>query len=203
MASKDKEKAKAKEKEQAVVVETAANEGAAAPQQEQEPVKKAEEAESFTLTKSEFEQVQQRMEQLKKDKDETVALLQRNQADFDNFRRRNAQVRHDSFEDGKRETVTALLPVLDDFDRVLENAGTAEDGWLDGVKLVRRKLWESLEKLGLAQIEAEGAFDANLHNAVMAEEAEGKESGTILAVLQKGYRMGDKIIRHSMVKVAK
>ena len=203
MASKDKEKAKAKEKEQAAVVETAANEGAAAPQQEREPVNKAEEAESFTLTKSEFEQVQQRMEQLKKDKDETVALLQRNQADFDNFRRRNAQVRHDSFEDGKRETVTALLPVLDDFDRVLENAGTAEDGWLDGVKLVRRKLWESLEKLGLAQIEAEGAFDANLHNAVMAEEAEGKESGTILAVLQKGYRMGDKIIRHSMVKVAK
>ena len=65
-----------------------------------------------------------------------------------------------------------------------------------------KKITDELKKLGLSEIEAEGKFDPNLHNAVLSEAAEGVESETILAVLQKGYKMGDKILRHSMVKVS-
>lgn len=162
---------------------------------------KEPETETYTLTKEEFEQVQERIAQLQKDKDETVALLQRNQADFENFRRRNAQVRKDSYDEGKRDCITQLLTVMDDFDRVVE-AGTGEPAWLEGAKLVQKKLHATLEKLGLEAIDATGKFDANLHNAVMSEKAEGQEAGTILCVLQKGYRIGDRIIRYAMVKVA-
>ena len=81
-------------------------------------------------------------------------------------------------------------------------ADKADEAWVEGVKLVYRKFTEELKKLGLTEIEAEGKFDPNLHNAVLSEAAEGVESETILAVLQKGYKMGDKILRHSMVKVS-
>ena len=68
--------------------------------------------------------------------------------------------------------------------------------------LVQRQLMDTLGKLGLSEIDATGAFDPNFHEAVMQEKAEGRQSGEILAVFQKGYRVGDKIVRHSMVKVA-
>ena len=93
--------------------------------------------------------------------------------------------------------------MLDNFDRALENSENVDPGWVDGVKLVHKQLLDILQKNGLEEIPAEGAFNADLHNAVMQEEAEGTESGTILAVFQKGYKVKDRIIRHSMVKVAK
>ena len=107
-----------------------------------------------------------------------------------------------SYENGKRDAVSELLPSLDDFERIVSNADKADDAWVEGVKLVYRKFTDELKKLGLAEIEAEGKFDPNLHNAVLSEAADGVESETILAVLQKGYKMGDKILRHSMVKVS-
>ena len=146
--------------------------------------------------------MQEHIQTLQKQKDETVALLQRNQADFDNFRRRNASVRADSLEEGKRECIKALLPALDNFDRALQAEGAGDESWREGVRLVHRQLMDSLQKLGLSEIEAEGKFDPNVHEAVMQEKAEGRESGDILAVLQKGYRVGERIVRHSMVKVA-
>lgn len=186
----------AKKKQEEPLIEQEQQADAEAPAIEPEA-----EAESYTLSKEEFVKVQAHIEQLQKERDETVVLLQRNQADFDNFRRRNAQVRKDSYEDGKRDCVAQLLSVLDDFDRVVDSSD-GEAAWLDGVKLVQKKLRQTLEKLGLEEVDASGMFDANLHNAVMSEKAEGKEPGTILAVLQKGYRMGDRIIRYAMVKVA-
>lgn len=161
----------------------------------------AEEPETFVLTAEEFHAVQARISDLTREKDETVALLQRNQADFENFRRRNAQVRRDGYEEGKKDCIAELLAVMDDFDRVIES-GTGDGSLLEGVKLIHKKLHATMEKLGLTEIDTSGAFDANLHNAVMSEKEEGKESGTILAVLQKGYRLGDRIIRYAMVKVA-
>ena len=154
-----------------------------------------------TLTQEEMDQVKKHIEELQKQLDETVALLQRNQADFDNYRRRNATVRADSYEEGKRDAITALLPILDDFDRVAESE-TKDEAWADGVKLVHRKLTETLQKQGLTEVETDGPFDPNLHNAVMMEAAVGAEKGTILQVFQKGYRVKDKIVRHSMVKVS-
>lgn len=208
MSKNKKEKQPAVETAEAVEAGMAAEEAAAADTQAeaasdgQSEAASQPEPESYTLTAEEFKTVQEHIQTLQKQKDETVALLQRNQADFDNFRRRNASVRADSLEEGKRECIKALLPALDNFDRALQAEGAGDESWREGVRLVHRQLMDSLQKLGLSEIEAEGKFDPNVHEAVMQEKAEGRESGDILAVLQKGYRVGEKIVRHSMVKVA-
>ena len=208
MSKNKKEKQPAVETAEAVKADMAAEEAAAADTQAeaasdgQAEAASQPEPESYTLTAEEFKTVQEHIQTLQKQKDETVALLQRNQADFDNFRRRNASVRADSLEEGKRECIKALLPALDNFDRALQAEGAGDESWREGVRLVHRQLMDSLQKLGLSEIEAEGKFDPNVHEAVMQEKAEGRESGDILAVLQKGYRVGEKIVRHSMVKVA-
>ena len=135
---------------------------------------------------------------------DNAALLQRLQADFDNYRRRNASIAADSLDEGERNLIKALLPVLDNFDRAL--AAVPEDektAWVDGMKLVSKQLYETLYKAGLEEIQAEGQFDPELHDAVMQEENEDKESGEIIDVFQKGYKVKNRIIRHSMVKVAK
>ena len=157
--------------------------------------------ETVTMTQEELETVKAHIDELQKKLDDTIALLQRNQADFDNFRKRNASVRADSYDEGKRDCIKSLLPVLDDFDRVAES-DSAADGWADGVKLVHKKLADILKKEGLEEIPSDGAFDPNLHNAVMTEAVEGMESGNIVQTFQKGYQVKDKIIRHSMVKVS-
>ena len=161
-----------------------------------------EEQKTYTLTAEEFETAKAHIASLQKEKEETVALLQRNQADFDNYRRRNASIRADSYEEGKRDVIKQLLPVLDNFDRALANESQGDENWREGIQLVHKQLLEILTKQGLSEIPAEDKFDPALHDAVMQEQVEGKESGTILMVLQKGYRVGDKIIRHTMVKVA-
>ena len=159
--------------------------------------------ENVTLTREEFVEVKNRIDALQKEKDECVAMAQRLQADFDNYRKRNAAIRADSLEEGTRELIRSLLPVLDNFDRALENCENVDPGWVDGIKLVHKQLTGILQKNGLEEIPAEGAFNADLHEAVMQEEAEGRESGAILAVFQKGYKVKDRVVRHSMVKVAK
>ena len=91
--------------------------------------------------------------------------------------------------------------MLDDFDRVAQSDASAE-GWADGVRLVHKKLADILKKEGLTEIPSDGAFDPELHNAVMTEAVEGLESGNIVQTFQKGYKVKDKIVRHSMVKVS-
>ena len=161
-----------------------------------------EATEAQPVENEELKKLREELDKKQQELDETIRLLQRNQADFENYRRRNNSVRAESYENGKRDAVSELLPSLDDFDRIILNADKADEAWVEGVKLVYRKFTEELKKLGLTEIEAEGKFDPNLHNAVLSEAAEGVESETILAVLQKGYKMGDKILRHSMVKVS-
>lgn len=167
-----------------------------------EDAKEQSDAKTYTLTAEEFETAKTHIATLQKEKEDTIALLQRNQADFDNYRRRNASIRADSYEEGKRDCIKALLPVLDNFDRAMATESAGDEGWRSGIQMVHKQLLDLLQKQGLCEVEADGKFDPNLHEAVMQEAAEGKESGTILMVLQKGYRVGDKIIRHSMVKVA-
>lgn len=159
------------------------------------------EPETYTLTAEEFRAARTHIETLQKEKDETVALLQRVQADFDNFRRRNAMVRAESLDEGKRECIRDLLPVLDNFDRAMEHAGACDESWREGIVLVQRQFRDTLAKLGLEEIPADGAFDPNLHEAIAREKVEGRGGGEVLQVLQKGYRVGERILRHSMVKV--
>lgn len=182
--------------EQRIAAEGAANAaGARADEQSAPP-------ETYTLTAEEFSKVQQHIADLQKEKDGTVALLQRTMADFDNFRKRNASVRKDSFDEGVRTAVSELLPMLDNFSVALQMGADAPESWRSGVEMVYRQFGAALEKLGVAEVDASGKFDPRLHNAVMREKAEGREEGDILEVLQKGYRMGETILRHSIVKVA-
>lgn len=162
----------------------------------------ASEQDSYTLTAEEFEAAKAHIEAITKEKDETVVLLQRIQADFDNFRRRNASIRLDSYEEGKRDTVKELLPALDNLERALESIPAENASLREGILMVHRQMLESLKKLGLEEVESDCIFDPTKHEAVMREKVDGKESGEIVVVFQKGYRMGGRIIRHCMVKVA-
>lgn len=205
MAKKDKDKGIDIPETAPVTEENAQSEAAQqdeAPFQQAAAAEDAGEAASYTLTAEEFKTVQDHIAALQKEKDEAVAMLQRNQADFDNYRKRNASARADGYSEGLRAAVTALLPMLDNFSLAMQSGDAADEAWRDGVKLVFRQFAETLAKLGVTEIDTAGKFDPKLHNAVMQEKVKGKETGDILAVLQKGYRMGDFIIRHSMVKVA-
>ncbi len=134
--------------------------------------------------------------------EEYLNLAQRVQADFDNFRRRNSAVRAEAYEEGKRDTVEKLLPVLDNIERALASAGEEESPLKSGVELVHRGLWETLQKLGVEVIDRAGeVFDPELENAVLQGTEDEGEPGTVCLVLQKGYRVGPRVIRHAMVKV--
>lgn len=162
----------------------------------------AAEQESYTLTAEEFAAAKAHIEAITKEKDETVNLLQRIQADFDNFRRRNASIRLDSYEEGKRDTVKELLPALDNLERALDAIPPEQASLREGILMVQRQMLDSLKKLGLEEVESDCIFDPAKHEAVMREKVDGKESGEIVVVFQKGYRMGGRILRHCMVKVA-
>lgn len=169
---------------------------------EQADAQKSSQPESYTLTREEFNQAREHIQKLEKEKTDMVELLQRNQADFDNYRRRNAQIRSDSFDEGKRDAISALLPILDDFDRMLANTDNADKAFVEGVRLIHSKLCEALAKQGLEEISSKGSFDPAIHNAVMVEQAEGTQSGQVLEVFMKGYKIKDRVIRAAMVKVS-
>ena len=133
--------------------------------------------------------------------EEYLNLAQRVQADFENYRRRTKATRAEAFEDGAREFIKQLLPVVDNLERAISQE-SSDESLLTGVKLVYKQLMEALEKRGVTVIDRAGeTFDPNLENAVMQGTAEEGEPGTVCAVLQKGYKMGDFVLRHAMVKV--
>jgi molecular chaperone GrpE len=99
--------------------------------------------------------------------------------------------------------VKELLPVLDDLERALEAAERHEEAALvDGVKLVEQALRAALEKEGLVEIETDGTFDPHVHEAMLAQERDGAEPGSVLEVVRRGYRLGDKVVRPARVIVA-
>ncbi|MFH1879615.1 MAG: nucleotide exchange factor GrpE [Bacillota bacterium] len=135
--------------------------------------------------------------------DEYLNMAQRIQADFENYRRRNQNVRGEAFEDGAKSILLLLLPVLDNMERAMEAARASEDKALkEGMEMVSRQLLEVFEKRGVKPICRLGEkFDPNLENAIQNGTAGDGEAGTVCEVLQKGYRMGDSVLRHAMVKV--
>ena len=133
--------------------------------------------------------------------EEYLSLAQRVQADFDNFRKRNKAARAEAYEDGAREFIKNLLPVVDNLERAIAQE-SADESLLTGVKLVYKQLMEALEKRGVTVIDRPGEpFDPALENAVMQGTAQEGEPGCVCAVLQKGYKMGEYVLRHAMVKV--
>jgi len=126
-------------------------------------------------------------------------------ADLSNYRKRAEKEQAEFTQLANAVLIAKLLPVLDDFDRAFQ---TVPDNlltftWVDGVHLIGRKMQYILEQEGVSAIKAEGEkFDPNLHEAVMEEESD-KEEGTIIAELQKGYKLKERVLRPALVKVAK
>ncbi|MBA3375377.1 MAG: nucleotide exchange factor GrpE [Actinobacteria bacterium] len=136
-------------------------------------------------------------------RDEYLDLLQRTKADFENYRKRAARDQERLIAHAHERLVRELLPVLDDLERTLEAAERHEEAALvDGVRLVERSLRKALEKEGLREIDTEGRFDPHVHEAVLAKPAGDAEQGEVLEVMQRGYRLGDKVVRPARVIVA-
>jgi molecular chaperone GrpE len=140
-----------------------------------------------------------------KARDEWQDKYLRAAAEFSNAKRR-AELRADNQIWSAQERILAsILPVLDDLERAFDNVSEdeQESPWVEGFVLIQRKLMGVLERQGVSTIEAEGEpFDPNLHQAVIVEPAEDVEPDTVVSVLQKGYMLGDRVLRPSMVKVA-
>ncbi len=156
-------------------------------------VKKEEKKQKKKYDKKSFEQ-------LEAQRDEYLQALQRERADFENFRKRNQMAVSKALSEGKADAVEQMIPVCDNLERAIASA--EEDSSLkQGIEMILRQLTDIFEKLGIEEIAAE-QFDPNFHNAIATEPAEeGETSGQIKEVLMKGYKMGDKVIRHSIVKI--
>ena len=123
-------------------------------------------------------------------------------AEYDNFRRRSAKEKTDAYSKAKGDAALAFLPVFDNLQRALA-APCTDAAYVKGVEMTMTQLTQVLEKLGIEEIPALGqSFDPNLHNAVMHVEDDSVGENTIVEVFQSGFKMGDKVIRFSMVKVA-
>ena len=163
--------------------------------------------------------------QLVAERDEYLADLQRLAAEFENYRKRTARDQERLVAHAHERLVRELLPVLDDLERALEAAAKPhiratetdrgnryvprtdleEDEYsslVDGVKLVEQSLRKALAKEGLVEIDTDGAFDPHVHEALLARPNTAAESGAVLEVVQRGYRLGDKVVRPAKVIVA-
>lgn len=163
----------------------------------EEPAEEVPETEPDPL-----EELKARVEELEKqltgEKDKYLRLL----AEYDNFRKRSARERDNIYADVKADTLLKLLPVYDSLDRALQHP-TADEAYRKGVEMTMNQFMEALKALGVTPIEAVGAaFDPKLHNAVMHTEDPQRGEQEIVQELQKGFKMGDRVIRFSMVQVA-
>lgn len=143
------------------------------------------------------------IDQIKADLDQQKDRYMRLAAEFENFKRRTGKERVELFKTASQEVITAMLPVLDDFDRALSELKKAgQDNHLEGIELINSKLKETLKKQGLElmNVKAGDTFDPDLHEAVTQIPAPDKKmKGKIVDVIQKGYTLGDKIIRYPKV----
>jgi molecular chaperone GrpE len=134
-------------------------------------------------------------------RDEYLAMAQRVQADFENYRRRTNASSLESYDSGRANVIEQVLPVLDNLERAVLSA--QDETTKAGVALVVKQMADLLNKWGVSSIDRAGeAFDPNLENAVMRAEPGEGEPGTVCQVLQKGYKLGSRVLRHAMVKVA-
>ncbi len=127
---------------------------------------------------------------------------QRALAEFQNYRKRIERDRLTEQASMKGDLIKRVLPVLDDLERALQNR-PADDAWAGGIELIQRKLQAILEAEGVKRIDAEGLpFDPNFHEAISQEPVDDAESGQVVAVMQQGYMLGDRVIRPAQVRVA-
>ena len=139
---------------------------------------------------------------LQAERDELFDRLQRLAAEFDNYRKRNARESAALIDRANERLVKELIPILDDLGRALDAAEEHEEAKLeDGVRLVHRSLFQALRKQGLEEIETNGRFDPHVHEALLSQPSEAEE-GSVIDVLQNGYRLGDRVLRPARVVIA-
>jgi len=149
----------------------------------------------------------EKLAEVEKQAAEYKAGWQRAQANFANFRKRNEAEQSQWRLTANSALLSRVLPVLDDFDRAFDNLpeDIAENSWLDGVKLIRKKVQNILdtESVKVIELEPGDMFDPMVHQAVLMQEVEGFEDGQVIAVAQQGYMLGERVLRPTMVIVAK
>lgn len=167
----------------------------------------AEGSESATTLPTEGDE--ERTQRLLQEKDDTIRAMReqmlRMQADFENYKRRQQNNLEDARFLAREGIIGNLLPLLDNFERALQAFGTTANvkALADGCQLILRQAGDILSREGLSEIEADGRiFDPAVHEAVMREERDDIADQTIVQTLQKGYRLGNRVLRPSMVKVA-
>lgn len=152
---------------------------------------------------STLEDLQKQLAELQAQVDEYKDGWQRSVADFQNYRRHVEAEKAETYQTAVGGIIKRYLPVLDDLERALA-ACPADQAWVDGIELICRKLQSILEAEGLSRIETEGQiFDPHFHEAISQEPSEDHASGQIIAVVQNGYMLGDRVIRPALVRVAK
>ena len=168
----------------------------------EEPKNNPEETLQQSVAKSEEGVEQVELEALRVENEELIDTLQRVKAEFDNYRKRAARDQESLVARAGERIVKELLPVLDDLERALEAAHAHEEAKLEeGVKLVHRQLEQILEREGLAPVATDGKFDPHVHEALSTQPSAAEE-GAVIEVLQKGYRLGDRVLRPARVVVA-
>jgi molecular chaperone GrpE len=142
------------------------------------------------------------LEAVTRERDEYLDRLQRLKAEFDNYRKRAARDQELLVARAHERLVKELLPVLDDLERALEAAAGHEEAKLEeGVALVHRELRDALRREGLLEIETDGKFDPHVHEALLSQPSQADE-GSVVEVVQKGYRLGDRVLRPARVVIA-
>jgi len=190
-------------KEQQVTVEEEIQEKEPQQPEETEQAEEAPEQPEETAEQSdETALLKKALEEAEKKRDEYLAMAQRAQADYQNFKRRNSATRTEAYDDGVRETISALLPVIDNLERAIAASEAENSALVSGVQMTLRQMLEAMTRMGLEEVPALGAkFDPDIHNAVMRAAEDEGEPGEVLEVFQKGYRVKDRMIRYAMVKI--
>ena len=143
--------------------------------------------------------------ELRRERDDLYDRLLRKSADFDNYRKRVDRDRRDLVDLAAQDVLLELLPILDNFELALAtDVPAGAERYREGVELIYKQLQDLLKKRGVTPIEAVGAdFDPHVHQAVVQEVSSGHREGEVMSELRRGYRLGDRLLRPSMVKVAK
>jgi molecular chaperone GrpE len=139
---------------------------------------------------------------LEAERDEAIDRWKRAAADFDNFRKRAARERDEYVTLANERLVKELLPILDDLERALSAVGEHEEATVEeGVRLVHRSLASLLQRNGVEEISTDGQFDPHVHEALLSQPSEAEE-GSVIDVVQKGYKLGDRVVRPARVVIA-
>ena len=171
--------------------------------EEAAPAAKEPAEEKKEKTKHKKEKKNEELEKLKEELQKQKDVLLRTVAEYDNYRKRTEREKRAIYNDATAAAVEALLPVADNVERAVAASQDAGEEFLKGLSMIANQLSASLQKLGVTAFgEAGEAFNPDMHNAVAHIDDESMEENVIAEVFQKGYSIGDKVIRHAMVKVA-